>query len=158
MPKKECLACKGRGRISGEREIQVSVLPGVQNGQIIKIKGAGEAGEYASGEGDLYARINIVPHKTFEREGDDLFVQKELNIFDLLLGRKIEVPTVRGGKIEVEVPSSFNFKDNLKVPGEGMPRFGAFGRGNMHISITFKFPKKVSAKAKKLLEDLEKEV
>ncbi|MBI2033955.1 MAG: molecular chaperone DnaJ [Candidatus Liptonbacteria bacterium] len=157
IPNKACSVCKGSGRLSGERQVTVEILAGVQNDQIIKIKSAGEAGEKGTTEGDLYIRIRITPHHTFERRGDDLVVKIELNIYDLLLGRKIEVPTLSGGKIHVEVPAKFNLKDDLRIPGEGMPHFGSFGRGELLVNFIIKAPNKINAKAKKILEDLEKE-
>ena len=157
IPNKACSVCKGSGRLSGERQVKVEILPGVQNDQIIKIKSAGEAGEKGTTEGDLYIRIRIAMHHTFERRGDDLVVKIELDIYDLLLGRKIEVPTLSGGKIHVEIPAKFNLKDDLRIPGEGMPRFGSFGRGDLLVSFIIKTPNKISTKIKKILEDLEKE-
>lgn len=157
IPNKVCSVCEGRGSVPGERKVQVEILPGVQDNQIIKIKGAGEAGERGTAAGDLYVRILIKPHHTFRREGDDLIVLKEMNVLDLLLGKKIEIPTISGGKIHVEVPAGFNLKDNLRIPGEGMPRFGSFGRGDLLVNFIVKAPKKPSGKLKKLLEELEEE-
>jgi len=157
IPNKVCKNCKGGGRIEGERAIQVDILPGVQDNQIIKIKGAGEAGELGTPTGDLYVRIRIMPHSVFERKGDDLIVRKEIKIMDLLLGKKIEVPTISGGKMDFEIPANFNLKEDLRIAGEGMPHFGSFGRGDLLVNFIVKAPKKLDPKAKKLLEELEGE-
>ncbi|MBI4086136.1 MAG: DnaJ domain-containing protein [Candidatus Liptonbacteria bacterium] len=154
IPNKMCAACKGSGRLSGERSVELEILPGVQNEQIIKVKGAGEAGELGTPTGDLYIRIRVKTHPAFERRGDDLVVKKELNVFDLLLGKKIEVGTVSGGKLSVEIPSHFNLKDDLRISGEGMPHFGSFGRGDLLVNFIIKAPKKLDARIKKVLEDL----
>lgn len=154
IPKKLCSACKGSGRVPAEREVTVDILPGIQSSQVIKIKGKGEAGERGTAEGDLYVRINIKPHSIFIRQGDNLVVKKELHMIDLLLGKKIEVPTVSGGKVMVEIPAHFDLKEDLKIPGEGMPHFGNFGRGDMLVNFIVKAPKKLSPRGKKLLEDL----
>jgi molecular chaperone DnaJ len=140
-----------------EKEIKVNILPGVADGQLIKIKGEGEAGERGTAAGDLYVRVKVKPHRIFERRGDDLLVKCEVKILELLLGKKIEVPTISGGKINVEIPPGFNLKENLRIGGEGMPHFGSFGRGDLLVSFIIKAPKKLSAKAKKLLEELEGE-
>ena len=102
------------------------------------------------------------PHATFERHGADLVVTRELKVIDLLLGRKIEVPTVSGGKVSVEIPSNFNLKDNFRIRGEGMPHFGGGGtfgsaHGDLLVNFIVKAPKKPGATAKKLLEELEQE-
>jgi molecular chaperone DnaJ len=82
-------------------------------------------------------------------------VAQELNVIDLLLGKKIEVPTISGRKISVEIPSGFNLKDNLRVPGAGMPRFNSHGRGDLLVNFIIKAPKKLDGKARKALEDLQ---
>lgn len=156
IPKKICEFCRGLGRISGERQVKIDILPGIQSNQVIKVKEQGEAGERGTTEGDLYVRIAVKPHPVFIRRGDDLVVKRELRIVDLLLGKKIEVPTLGGGKISIEIPAHFDLKEDLKIPGEGMPRFGGAGRGDLLVNFSVKAPKKVPARVKKILEDLEK--
>ncbi len=153
IPNKVCSVCEGKGAVPGERKVQVEILPGVENDQIIKVKGAGEAGERGTAAGDLYVRIRVKPHHSFRREGDDLVVRKEIGALDLLLGRKIEISTIGGGKIHAEVPAGFDLKENLRIPGEGMPRFGSFGRGDLLVDFMIKAPKKPGTKLKKLLEE-----
>ncbi len=158
IPKKPCTTCKGAGRIEADREIKVEILPGIEDGQLIKVKGMGEAGERGTAAGDLYIRVRVLPNHTFERHGADLVVTRELNLIDLLLGKKIEVPTISGGKVSAEIPANFNLKDNLRVPGEGMPHFGSSstfgGRGDLLVNFIIKAPKKPGGRAKKLLEEL----
>ena len=155
IPVKVCSACEGSGRISGARSVQIDIVPGIEDGQIVKLSGMGEAGERGTGAGGLYVRVKIHPHPVFVRKGSDLIVTKELKVVGLLLGRKIEVPTISGGKAYVEIPAHFNLKENLRIPGEGMPRFGSFGRGDLFVSFIIKAPKKVDAKIAKLLEEME---
>ena len=150
---KQCQKCNGFGRIKGERHIRVEIFPGVSDNQLIKIKGMGEAGERGAGAGDLYVKIKIKPHKIFERRGDDLIVKKELNVLDLLLGKKIEIPTIKGEKIEVEIPTHFNLKDYLRIPYEGMPRINSYGKGDLLVDFIIKAPKKLNPKIKKILEN-----
>jgi molecular chaperone DnaJ len=157
IPKKPCSVCRGAGRIDAQREIRVEILPGIDDGQLIKVNGMGEAGERGAAAGDLYIRVRVQPHPVFTRHGADLLVHRELRVIDLLLGRTIEVPTISGGKISVEIPANFNLKDNLRVPGEGMPQFGSRSRGDLLVSFIIKAPKQPGSKAKKLLEELEKE-
>lgn len=153
VPANLCSKCKGSGRISGERKIKVEIFPGVFHNQLIKIKGMGEAGERGSSSGDLYVRIKIKPHHIFERQGDDMIVRKELNIIDLLLGKKIEIPTISGGKIHIEIPAHFNLKEKLRIPGEGMPKMHSYQRGDLLVDFIIKSPKKLSGKARKILEE-----
>jgi len=176
IPKKVCDVCRGAGKVRGEKNLTIEIRPGIADGQIIKIQGAGEAGERSAKEGDLYLIIKIKPHPIFKRQGDDLIIKKDFRMVDLMLGKKIDIPTISGnpegkqssygaGKLKIEIPADFDLKDNLKIRGEGMPRFGAtpfggqgFGRGDLIVELKVKTPKKISPKAKKILEDLEKEI
>jgi len=158
IPNKICEVCRGSGRIIGEKKILLEIRSGIQNDQIIKVALAGEAGERGAKAGDLYVRIKIKPHKIFERKGDDLVIRKEVNLVDILLGKKIEVPTISGSNLKIEVPADFDIKNDLKIAGEGMPHFGSFGKGSLIVELKIKTPKHLSSKAKKILEDLEKEL
>lgn len=158
ISKKTCTVCKGGGRLAGERKAELDITPGIADGQIIQIKSLGEAGERGAAAGDLYVRVRLRKHSVFERRGDDLVVRQELNVFDLLLGRKVTVKTLDGKSVEAEIPAHFNLKDNLRIPGKGMPRFRSFGQGDLLLEFILKAPKKLGAKEKKILEDLEKEL
>lgn len=158
IPKSSCKICGGSGKIAGERKVKITVRPGISDNQIIKVASAGEAGERGMETGDLYVKIKIHPHHVFERVGDDLAIKKEIKLVDLLLGKKIEAPTISGNKLMVEIPENFDLKNHLRISKEGMPRFNAFGRGDLIVILTVKTPKKLSAKAKKILEDFEKEM
>jgi molecular chaperone DnaJ len=162
IPKKPCAVCKGAGRVEADREVRVDILAGIEDNQLIKINGMGEAGERGTAAGDLYVRVRVRPHFTFQRHGNDLIVSRELKVLDLLLGKKIEVPTISGKNISVEVPAGFNLKEPFRVSGEGMPRIGggsflSAARGDLLVNFVIKAPKKPSGKAKQLLEELQKE-
>jgi len=130
----------------------------VDDGQIIKIPGGGEAGEKSAGTGDLYVRIRIIPHKIFTRRGADLFIKKEINLLDALLETEIEIPTIGGNKIFATIPPGFNLKENLRIPDEGMTKLGGYGRGNLYVEWDVRTPKKLNSKAKKILDDLRGEL
>lgn len=162
IPKKICEVCRGSGRVVGEKKIKIEIRPGVADNQIIKVKGGGEFGERAGQtgavEGDLYVRIKIRHHPVFSRQGDALIVRKEVNLTDLLLGKKIEISTIGGNKLKIEIPADFDLKNNLRIAGEGMPKQDGYGRGDLIVDLIVKTPEKLSAKAKKILEELEKEL
>jgi len=151
VPNKICKACAGGGRVKSKRDVQITIAPGITDGQLIKVAGAGQAGERGAGVGDLYIRIKIKPHHAFKRVGDDLVVKKDLDILAVLTGKKIEIPTLSGGKLQVEIPVGFNLRDKLRISGEGMPRFGSHGRGDLYVDFDIKIPK-IDSRTKKALE------
>ncbi len=154
VPEKPCSHCKGSGRTQGHREIDVRIVPGVQDGQLIKVVGMGEAGVRGARTGDLYFRIKVAPHKTFARGGDDLVMLHEMGLIDVLVGKGIPIPTLRGETVTVHVPEGHNLKEPLRIKGEGMPHVNGHGKGDLLIDLTVTTPKKMSAKQKKLLEEL----
>ncbi|MCL4406413.1 MAG: J domain-containing protein [Patescibacteria group bacterium] len=147
IPKERCSVCKGAGAVRGQRKASVDIKPGVENGQIIKVSAMGEALADAQA-GDLYVRIIVKPHPVFERRGNDLVMKKTVGFKDILLGRKVEITTLSGKKIEVAVPAGFNLREDLRVPGEGMNR-----QGDLYIRLDVKTPKKIGPQLKKLLEE-----
>ncbi|MEK7612402.1 MAG: J domain-containing protein [Patescibacteria group bacterium] len=158
IPNKICGKCSGAGRVQGEKTVQVGIAAGVHDGQLVKIQGGGEAGPNSASEGDLYIRIRVKPHPVFTREGDDVRIRHDANLADILLERKVIVKTLSGGKISVDVPPNFIFGKTIVVNGEGMPKLGSPLRGNLLVDMDIKFPKKLTANAKKLLEDLKGEL
>ena len=158
VPNKVCEICRGVGRISGEREVKIQILPGVRDGQLIKITGMGEAGERQTTEGDLYVRIKVKPHSVFERIGDNLKIKKDVKLVDLLLSKKLEIPTISGNKLSIEIPAGFDIRNDLRIPNEGMPIFNGYGRGNLLVELIVKTPRKLSPKIKKALEEFEGEL
>lgn len=157
IPKKICEGCRGTGRIRSQNSVRIQIRPGIADNQIITVKGAGEAGERGSEHGDLYIRVRVKKHPVFDRRGDDLVLEKEVNLLHLLLGKRIEIPTVSGNRLHIEIPAGFDLRQPLRIPGEGMPKAQGHGRGNLYVGLELKLPRKVSVRAKKLLEDLEGE-
>lgn len=151
IPKEKCSVCAGTGTVIANRKVVFEVKPGVEDGQIIKIKNMGEAKADAEA-GDLYVRIRVKPHPVFERLGNDLLMKKTVNFKDLLIGKKIPIVTLTGKKIEVEVPAGFNLRDDLRIPGEGINR-----HSDLYVRLDVRTSKKISGKLKKLLEEFDGE-
>ena len=158
IPNKFCSVCGGKGRVQAEKIIELTIAPGVDDDQLIKVSKGGEMGERGAEPGDLYVRIKIRPHDFFKRNGDDLLIKQEINLIDLLLAHKVDVKTISGGEINVYIPVGFKLGDKLIVADEGMPRLGGYGRGRLLIDLEVKVPKKLNENAKKLLEELKKEI
>lgn len=161
VPEKPCRKCNGRGRARGEREVAFTIPRGIEDGQVIKISGFGEAGEYGSRPGDLYVVVHVRPHAVFRRKKNDLYMEKTLKFTDAALGKKITLTDISGETFSVSLPPGFNLRETLRVPGRGMPRFNAASasrRGDLYVTFNVKTPKKLSERARKLLEELDKEL
>lgn len=153
IPNKPCRHCGGIGRVHGKRAVKFEIRPGIEDGQIIKLKGMGEAGEHNMDSGDLYVRVRIKPNTVFARHGHDLHTTVPVGIADLLLAREKAIKGLDGKNLHFQIPPGFDIKDEIRVKGEGMTV-----HGDLVIHLDIKSPKKLSPKARKLIEDLEKEI
>ncbi len=158
IPNAPCAACKGGGRVFGTKTVRFAIAPGIDDGQVIIVTGGGETGERAGGNGDLYIVVKIKPHEHFTRVRNDLFVTKKITIGEAFLGRPIEFRDVGGEIFSVAIPEGFSLQEKMKVPHRGMPKFGSGGRGDLFLTFDLRVPKHPSAKAKKILEELDGEL
>lgn len=156
-PEKPCNVCKGEGRVASEEKINVFIPAGVDNNQVIKVEGKGEAGRRGGKAGDLYLRIFVKPHPVFRRKGDDLIASIPITFAQAALGDEIEISTLEKTKILLQVPAGTESGKILKISGKGIPRFGGYGRGNLYVELAIKTPKKITKEQKELLEKLKKE-
>jgi molecular chaperone DnaJ len=153
-PEKVCSSCSGAGVFRKQETIDFAVPPGINDGEVIKITGMGEA--VAGGEsGDVYVRVHVLPDPVFRRDGSDLIMDLTLMHSLLLLGGTQTVDTLEGA-IEVRIPELSRAGDLLRIRGKGVPRQRG-GRGDLLIRLVPKVPKKLSSRAKKILADLSEE-
>ena len=154
VSKEKCKDCHGMGIQRKQEEINVKIPAGINNGEMIRLSGAGEAvtGGVA---GDLYIKVRVTPHKYFRKEGVDLKMDLEVKLSDALLGAEYTVETL-DGKIKVKIPKGVTHGEMLRVRGKGVP-VSEIRRGDLFIKIKIKLPNKLSRKAKQLVEDLKKE-
>lgn len=159
VPVKKCSDCKGQGVLKRNEEITIKVPPGIKDGEAISMPGMGEA--VAGGiAGDLYARINVKRHTVFKREGDDLVMELDVKISEVLLGAEKEIMTL-DGPIKLKIPAGIDSGEILRVRGKGVPIGRGLtsqkGRGDLLIKILVRTPKKVSKKAREIVEELKNE-
>jgi len=153
-PEVPCNVCKGEGRIMGEEEIRISIPAGVDSNQVLRFPQKGNAGKRGGKPGDLLVKVLILPHKIFERRGDDLYVQKEIPLSLAVLGGEIEVETLEGKTLLLKIPPGTESGKIFKISGKGIPHFSGFGRGNLYVEIKVKIPKRLTKKQRELLEQL----
>jgi len=161
-----CPECEGKGFVYKTEEVKVRIPPGVDTGTKLKVEGKGHEGRFGGPPGDLYIITKIKPHPVFERKGDNLYVDVNITYPEAVLGGEVEVPTLDGEKIKVQIPAGTKEGDTVRVEGKGMPRLRGSGRGDLivrfHIDVpSFGWLAKLTGKEKRikqLLEELEKEL
>lgn len=151
--KNECNSCKGSGLTTIEEVIEIDVPVGVKDGMTFIMKGKGHSIKGGQ-SGDLHITIEELPHKIFTRNGDDLKMNLKLKYTQLVLGDKIEIDTIDGGRIRVTIPDHSDVGNNLKVPKKGLIPFQSTNRGDLILSLSIEIPKTISDYGKELLEKL----
>lgn len=154
VPKEHCETCKGKGVLRREEEISIAIPAGIRDGEMIRMTGHGEAIAHGT-TGDLYIKINVAPHPTFKRDGNDLVMNLNLKLSDALLGIKHEIETL-DGKIEVTIPEGVSINEILRVKGKGVPTSKS-KRGDLLIKLNIKLPSKLNKKSRELIDELKKE-
>lgn len=152
LPGEKCRQCGGEGRIKVEDTIKVKIPPGVKDGGRLRIGGKGNAGRHGGPPGDLYIIVNVLPHKYFKREGDDIYLTLPVTYSEAALGATVEVPTI-DGKARVKIPPGTPSGKKLRLRGKGVPRPNGT-RGDMYVEIKIVPPDLTDVRARELLKEL----
>lgn len=154
IPKVKCHTCGGQGIYKKESEIKVKIPAGIENGEMIRLTGGGEAVTGGT-TGDLYIKIYVKKHENFRKEGHNLVMDLNVKLTDALLGTELNLQTL-DGEIKVKIPEGVTHGEVLRVKGKGVPYEKNY-RGDILIRVHITIPKKLSKDAKKVIESLKKE-
>lgn len=136
-----------------KEKITITIPPGIENGQGLRVSGKGEQGP--GGNGNLIVRVWVEDHKVFRKEGFNLIMELPLKLTTALLGATLEVETLEG-KIELIIPAGTTHNEILRVKQKGVPDERG-RRGDLLIVTKVDMPKKISRNAQRLVEELKKE-
>lgn len=149
-----CHACGGTGSVSQVKTVEVKIPKGVREGQRIRLAGYGEAGSGGATAGDLYLRVALQPHATFQVSGDDVVVELPVAPHEAVLGAEVQVPTL-DGPVTMTVPSGSQAGQKLRLKGRGWPRKQG-GHGDEHVRLKIVVPSRPTSEEKHLYEELAK--
>lgn len=154
IPETACEACRGEGVRKREEEIHIVVPAGVEDGEMIRMPGRGEAAK-GGGAGDLYVKLHIKADGKFTREGNNLVTPLPIKLSDALLGGEYHITTLDGEE-KIEVTPGISHGEIIRVRGKGVPH-GRGSRGDLLVRVDIEFPKKLSKSARELVEKLRNE-
>jgi molecular chaperone DnaJ len=149
-----CRGCGGRGWVWVERKVRVSIPPGIEAGQSLRLVGQGQPGRHGGPPGNLYVVIRVEDDPRFVREGVDLVHELHVSFTQAALGATVKVPAI-DGEAEVTIPAGVQPGEQLRIKGRGLPRLDGRGRGDLVCVVQVDVPKKLSARARKLLLELQ---
>lgn len=155
IPENRCKNCKGDGIEKRQEEIEIKIPAGISDGEMIRLSGAGEAVSGGT-PGDLYVKIHVKTHKTFKKEGVNLFMDLHIKLSDALLGQTYNIELLDGSNVSLKVPQGVSFGEILRLKGKGVP-FSPGRDGDLLVKIKIDLPAKLSRKAKEKIEELKKE-
>lgn len=146
-----CNTCHGTGKENKRRTITINVPAGVDNGNVIPLRGQGEAGDNGGPSGDLYINIRVTSHKTFVRKGFDIYIDTHITFAQATLGAEIKVPTV-DGEVKYVVPAGTQPNTTFRLKGKGVPRVNSAGRGDQYVKVIVDVPKELNDKQREALQ------
>ena len=156
VPKEKCEFCSGLGILKKEEEIKIKIPAGIDNGEMIRLSGGGEAVKGGT-SGDLYIKTHVKKHKTFRKEGNDLVMNLDVKLSDALLGAKYDIQTL-DGLSTLNIPEGINTGDILQIKSKGVPAQRGGSRGDILVHIKVALPKKLSKSARDTVQKLKEEI
>ena len=146
-----CPDCSGEGRVRNRQTLTVQVPAGVDTGTRLHLPSRGEVGPGGGPAGDLYVEINVRPHATLVRRGDDLLTRIVIPMTAAALGTSIDVTTLDGPE-PLEVKAGTQSGSVTTLRGRGMPRLRGSGAGDLHVQLDVATPTKLDDEQRVLLE------
>jgi DnaJ-class molecular chaperone len=121
-------------------QLDVKIPAGVREGQIVRVKGRGGAGQ-GGPNGDILLTVHIAPHPFMTRDGDDIRMDLPVTLKEAVLGGKVAVPTP-SGTVSLSVPAGSNTGTVLRLKGKGVPGRGKTGAGDFYVRLEVALPDK----------------
>ncbi len=138
------LGAKKRVRLADGKTLDISLKPGTEDGQTLRLKGRGQPGHNGAPAGDALIRVQVSPHRSFIRKGRDIHLELPITLKEAVLGASVPVPTIHG-KVALKVPAGANSGQTLRLRGKGLPAGGGKPAGDQLVKLTLVLPDKPDA-------------
>ena len=145
-----CPVCHGSGRGKSTKTMQVRIPAGVTDGQRIRLKGRGGAGENGGAPGDLYVIVHVRSHPVFGRKGDNLTLTAPVTFQEAALGAEIEVPTLNGAPVKLRLSPGTPNGRTLRVRGKGVSKRDG-NKGDLLVTVEVLVPSALNDEARAAL-------
>ena len=145
-----CKSCNGTGQVRKRKTIKVSIPAGIDNGQIISLRGQGNAGKNGGPSGDLQIIISVQSHPLFRRDGTNVYCDAPITFTQAVLGGELEIPTI-DGKVKYEIPEGTQTGTTVRLRGKGIPNVNGRGRGDQFVTVHIETPRNLNREQKEAL-------
>jgi curved DNA-binding protein len=137
-----------------ERRLEVTIPPGVKTGSKVRLAGKGFPSAGGGPPGDIFLVIEVLPHRAFERKGDDLHAEVPVELYTALLGGEVRVRTMEG-PVQLKIPPETQSGRSFRLRGQGMPTLRAPDRhGDLYARVRVLLPQELSEREKELFQEL----
>ncbi|MCK5070514.1 MAG: J domain-containing protein [Desulfocapsa sp.] len=137
------------------QDVNVKVPKGIETGKKLRLKGKGGQSPNGGMAGDLFLKVAVARHKSYERDGDNLIFEKNIPYSQACLGGKVDVTTLEGKKFKVNVPAGIQGDAKLRLKGHGLPTGSNSGRGDLYVKIRVDIPTELSDEQQELIDKLQ---
>ncbi len=148
-----CHTCAGVGVVREVKKYKVNIPAGVRDGSRIRLKGKGEAGRRGGPSGDLYVVTRVAASPVFKRRGDNLEVSVPVTVVEAIRGATVEVPILHGTK-KIKIPAGTQHGSLQRLRGEGPPKLGGKGHGDIHYRIQVEIPRSLTKEEEQAVDGL----
>ena len=149
--KSPCKDCGGSGQVRKRKTLKVNIPAGIDNGQIISLRGQGNAGRNGGPAGDLQIVITVQSHPLFRRDGTDVFCDAPITFTQAVLGGEMEIPTI-DGKVKYDIPEGTQTGTTFRLRGKGIPSVNGRGRGDQYVTVYIETPRNLNREQKEALK------
>jgi molecular chaperone DnaJ len=147
-----CEWCGGKGQVMRTETMLVDLPAGVADGDRVRVPGAGSSPAGGGEPGDLYVSVQVMPHETFRREGDDILVVVPVAIHEAALGARIEIPAP-DGTARLKVPPGTQSGQRFRLRERGAISLRNGHRGDLVAEVRLMLPKLLDERSKALLRE-----
>ena len=146
-----CKDCGGSGQVRRRKTLKVTIPAGIDNGQIISLRGQGSAGKNGGPAGDLQIVITVQPHQLFRRDGADVYCNAPITFTQAVLGGEMEIPTI-DGKVKYDIPEGTQTGSTFRLKGKGIPNVNGRARGDQFVTVYIETPRNLNREQKEALK------
>lgn len=150
----KCKDCNGKGRVKRQRTIKVNIPAGVDNGQMLTMRGEGCAPKGRGNNGNLILIFKVQEHPLFIREGINIRYEVPITVSQAILGATVKIPMLDGKMFDLEIAEGTQSGTVKRIKGKGVKDLRKDAYGDMFVKIIVDIPKNLSLKQRSALKEL----
>lgn len=151
-----CPTCRGTGILNMKKKIKIRIPAGIENGTRLRIPGEGNVGKNGGRNGDLYIIVHVKEHPYFKRQGNNIYLRKDIDFVQAVLGADIPVETLYG-TVKLKVPPGTQSSETFRLKNKGIKNERTGRVGDQYVKLDIRIPTKLTPTERELLERYAKE-